>query len=193
MIDFKELEEKYVKCSHFKRREIIISEMDALAKTGLSCQSCEGFCCTFSYNSMQVTPLEALDTYSFLKNNNMINEELIESLKSCIKAYRLDVEISLGKSGEFRRHYTCPFYNAGPKGCSISRKSKPYGCLGFNALEENVSVEGKCTSNLEVLRKREQVLDEKAINDEVKSILGLYWDKKNYPVAVLNLIEIFKQ
>jgi len=189
MIEFKVLDEKYVETQHQERRAPINSEMKTLAENGKNCFNCEGFCCTFSYNSMQVTPLEALDAYSYLRKKNRIDEELIDCLRKCIKSFRLDVEISVGRMGELRRNYTCPFFNSGPKGCGISREYKPYGCLGFNPLEENVSTEGKCTSNIAILEKRESICDEKVLNEELREKLSLYWDKKNFPMALLSLIE----
>lgn len=175
------------------RRSGVISTMDEFVREGKNCYSCEGYCCTFAYNSMQVTPIEALDAYDFLLKNNRINDELIESLDKCIKEFRLDNEIVLGGGRELRRQYTCPFFNAGPKGCSIEPESKPYGCLAFNPLESNVKVEGKCTSYIEVLEAREtDSFGEESMNLIIKEKLNLYWDKKNFPMALKHLINLFE-
>lgn len=179
--------------SNIQRRKPVLDNMYGLIKEGKDCFSCDGKCCTFAYNSMQVTPIEALDAYYYLQNKDLISEELINRLKACIKEYRLDHEIMMGRGRELRRHYTCPFFNTGPKGCSISPESKPYGCLAFNPLEKSVSVEGKCTSYLSTLEKREsEYLTEDTLNQKLKSELNLYWEKKNFPVALLNLIELLK-
>ena len=189
MSEFNELKQKYVSPHHKERRAPVNAEMSKLIGEGKNCFSCEGLCCTFLYNSMQVTPLEALDAYTYLSKKNRINDSLIKDLKECIKKYRLDIDLNMGRKSELRKHYTCPFFNSGPKGCSISPDYKPYGCLGFNPLEKNVKTEGKCTSYLSILEKRELYFDEESMNMELREKLNLYWDKKNFPMAILILIE----
>jgi Fe-S-cluster containining protein len=192
-MDYDKLREELNISSSTKRRIGVNKTMDEFVQSGKNCFSCQGFCCTVSYNSMQVTPIEALDAYDYLRANNRINDELIQRLDDCIKEYRLDNEIVLGGGRELRRQYTCPFFNAGPKGCSIEPESKPYGCLAFNPLSENVSVEGKCTSYIEVLQERESDnSDEDAMNQVIKEKLSLYWEKKNFPVALKSLIILFR-
>jgi Fe-S-cluster containining protein len=192
-MDYNELKKELKISTSIERRGGVIKAMDEFVKSGKNCFSCQGFCCTFSYNSMQVTPIEALDAYDYLRRNNRINAELITRLNECIKEYRLDHEIVLGGGRELRRQYTCPFFNAGPKGCSIEPESKPYGCLAFNPLSRNVDVEGKCTSYIDVLEKREiDNSDEEAMNQLIKKKLSIYWEKKNFPVALKNLIILFQ-
>lgn len=193
MFKYSELKEKHVDSSHIQRRKIIIDEMDKLFSLGKDCLNCEGHCCTFTYNSMQVTPIEAVDTYVYLRENNLITDQLIKKLEECITSYRLDIEFNMGGRREFRKNYTCPFFNNGPKGCGISRKYKPYGCLGFNALRKGVSEPGSCTSNVELLEKRSLLSLEDKINQELKEGLNLYWDKKSFPVAVLQLIKLYTE
>lgn len=175
------------------RRRLLIDEMNQLKAIKQGCENCPGFCCTYQYNSMQVTPLQALDTYIYLKENNLIDEDLIQRLKDCIKEFRLDKEMMLRRGTTFRRSYTCPFYRHQAKGCSIPPEYKPYGCLGFNALKEAVSTEGECTSNIDLLEKREiEFSSEEALSQEIKEKLGLWWEKQSYPMAVLDLINLLK-
>jgi hypothetical protein len=179
------------KFSNIERREELTELMHELQRTEKNCFSCKGYCCTFEHNSMLVTPIEALDAYRFLKKEKRLNQELITHLKETIQKFRLDNELSIGNGREFRRNYTCPFFNFGPRGCSIEPESKPYGCLGFNALETEVSTQGHCTSNLDVLSARDERCssNESMLSEQVRNELGLYWDKKNLPVALIHLID----
>ncbi len=172
------------------RRSSLINQMHALNDEGKNCSSCKGYCCTYHNNSMQVTPLEAVDAYLYLKENKMINEELILLLEENIKRYRLDVEVPTKGGGALRRYYTCPFYAPGSKGCHLSLEDKPYGCLAFNPLKKSVSEEGNCESNQNLLQKRfDQNIQETEHNEILKSYLGLYWNKRNLPWALLELIK----
>ncbi len=169
-------------------------EMDSLSKASIDCQCCRGFCCTKLYNSMQVTPLEALEVTFFLTTCSEINlDELIDNIEKIIKDYRLDYEVSCGKGGIFRRYYTCPFYKEGAEGCLISFDYKPYGCLSFNPQEKKVSVEGKCYSNIALLKRYEKKFGEyeNIVNDQIKKDLGIYWNKISLPVAVKFLLSVF--
>lgn len=183
---FQELK-PYQQCN--ERRNSVISHMKELSNQHINCQSCIGRCCTFEFNSMQVTPMEAIELYGYLKREGKWDSALLEKN---IQDFRLDKYLSSG-SKSLRRYYTCPFYNQGAKGCSISRKSKPLGCLAYNPNEMNVSAEGKCTSNTELL--------ENTINDHQKMIdfcnefiakeLNLFWKKETIAVALLDLDRIF--
>lgn len=165
-------------------------EMGRLADQGKSCAACPGFCCSNEHNSMQVDPVQALELLSWLEGQNRLDEELGETLDKAIIDFRLDKEFFVGRGREFRRHYTCPFYNGKTKGCTVSRAAKPYGCLGFNPLEEKVAVPGKCASNLKTLIARESRFSsrEQKANDLLKTKLGLYWDKKNLPFALKDML-----
>lgn len=173
------------------RRVKLIDLMNRLENENKNCFSCKGYCCTYEHNSMLVTPIEAWDVYLYLKSQNMITDKLIQRIKNTINEYRLDKELFIGNGREFRRNYTCPFFNMGPKGCSIAPESKPYGCLGFNPLEKGVSFQGKCTSYVEELEQQDLLNkhNDEALNAQVKESLSLYWDKKNLPVAVLEIVD----
>lgn len=172
------------------RRLSLIDAMSELEEQGTDCSKCSGFCCTYYHNSMQVTPLEAIDIINELITNERLTKELIEKLKTNVKKYRLDNEITDGRGRVMRRYYTCPFFNDTQLGCSLGRASKPYGCLAFNATEKNVSTEGKCKSQLELLEKREIEFSDKesALNEHLKSSLKLYWNKKAMPQALLEVM-----
>jgi len=191
--NFKKIKDIYKRSSERSRRELILEHMNAELSKEHNCFKCEGFCCTFLHNSMQVTILEALDVYYYLDQENRINEKLIQDLETCIKSYRLDKEISVGNGRVLRRTYTCPFFNNGPKGCSIDPHFKPYGCLAFNPLEKNVKEEGHCTSNQDVLIDQDkQNINDHLLNTELKNELNLNWDKLSLPLALLNLIKLFQ-
>lgn len=82
---------------------------------------------------MQITESEARDIIVDLEQKGLLNDELIQRLKDCVREYRLDVEIpSFGSRSNLRRTYTCPFYSPGPRGCALSPERKPHGCLAFN-------------------------------------------------------------
>ena len=141
---------------------------------------------------MLVTPIEALELYSFLEGQDRLNDELWSRLDDNIRTYRLDVEFLLGRGRELRKYYTCPFFNEGPKGCSIAPEYKPYGCLGFNPKIQGVCAEGQCGVNEKAHLEREEQCKERedAVNSEMKQQLGLYWDKKPIPVALRELRKI---
>ena len=179
------------KSSPNSRRSNLIVEMKDQISKGQNCYNCVGHCCTFVHNSMQVTPIEAVDAFLFLEQAGRIDKELIAELDSCIKHYRLDYNISLHSNKVMRRYYTCPFYKPGEKGCTLSLSDKPYGCLAFNPLEKNVSTEGKCASNIENLKNREkQSLNECELNKEIQNIFGLNWTKTSLPVALKEIIKL---
>lgn len=174
------------------RRHSINSKMLEINSQGFNCQSCSGMCCTYQNNSMMVDPLQALELVAYLEENNLIEKYKTKILES-IREYRLDREISVGKSKQLRRYYTCPFFMDQSCGCPISTGSKPYGCLAFNPLEKNVSIEGKCSSDIKLLEQRDKYFSEieNLVNNFLKEELELYWDKKNMPVAVIEIIEKF--
>lgn len=174
--------------NHFQRRDLLIQGMKDLADANIHCQGCDGHCCSYQSNSMQITPLETMDLLFFLKNQQRWTEELKQELQSCIQEYRLDKEISTGKNTSFRRTYTCPFYTPGPKGCSIEPQSKPYGCLAFNPQERNAN--GKqCKSLIDLLEQREEQYKEVECdqNQSLQDKYKLWWDKLPIPMALLEL------
>ncbi len=174
-----------------ERRKAVLEPMKEQFAQGMNCANCIGHCCTSLYNSMQVTPLEAIDLYIYLKNENRINEDLVTKLKDCVKTFRLDYVISTGRNSSFRRSYTCPFYEPGAKGCSIDPQYKPYGCLAFNPLKVGVSESGSCTSYIKLLENRESQSEDE-INEKLQGQLGLPWQKESLPIALLKLIELFE-
>ncbi len=174
-----------------ERRRNIVEQMSELNSKGLDCFNCSGMCCTHQYNSMQVDPVQALELLAWLESEGRLNEDLIEDLEEVILEYRLNKDFMIGRNREFRRKYTCPFFMKMTQGCSISRAVKPYGCLAFNPLEKNVSTEGKCASNLDVLIERESrnsEVEDKA-NELISKELGLYWKKKSMPFAIQEIIK----
>lgn len=175
----------------YSRRENIIKAMQDLENEGTDCSKCPGFCCTYYHNSMQVTPLEAIEILIDLIAQKRLNEELVNRLHENANNYRLNVEVTDGRGRVLRRNYTCPFFKDQNLGCSISLESKPYGCLGYNPTKNEVSTEGNCSSNLDQLNARSEVHEEfeSRVNQELKSSFKLYWDKKPITTALLEIIE----
>ena len=176
-----------------ERRKVLIDNMQKLISDKKDCFSCKGHCCTYQNNSMQVTPLEALDAYYYLERKDLISAELVKSLKDSIQKFRLDIEVPTRNGKFLRRYYTCPFFTEGAKGCGLSLEDKPYGCLGFNPKESNVQSEGFCESDQDLLEQNQRNFpEEKKHNETLKNTLDIYWDKRNLPWAILNLIEKFQ-
>lgn len=175
-----------------ERRQSLITEMAGLTDQKIHCFNCSGTCCTFSANSMQITPIEAFEIIISLEIKNEDLSEIKAKLKKIILDYRLDHEIFLGKKKNslLRKTYTCPFFVAGPKGCTIKKDLKPYGCLGFNPRIEDDNG-GQCLSNIELLENREETeRDNEALaNTFLKRELQLEWEKIEIPKAVLILLE----
>lgn len=133
---------------------------------------------------MQMTALETEDLYQYLKTENKWNDELVLKLKECIREFRLDKEISTGKNSNFRRSYTCPFFKHESLGCPLPPEVKPYGCLAFNAMSSGVKDGEDCSSDLELLEKRETE-EEVLENQKLKESKKYYWDKMPIPMALL--------
>lgn len=177
-----------------QRRSVLNSNMQNLLKSEINCFSCSGLCCTFVSNSMQTDPIQTLELYIFLQREKRWNEDLVEELEEVIRNNRLDYEIQTGLGSSFRRTYTCPFYNKGPKGCSIDPEWKPFGCLGFNARTPGASEGSDCSSDLDLLKRRESMYEEaeNVSNRYLIEELKLDWEKLPMPVALLKLDKILK-
>lgn len=176
------------------RRFALIKEMELLEGKTIHCFTCPGTCCTSQANSMQITPIEALEILKGLHIDQLGLSEMSafkERMNQTISSYRLNVEIYTGKknSAALRKNYTCPFFNNASLGCGLSRSTKPYGCLGFNPRTE--ADNGKnCSSNIEILEVREQsfLAKEDSVNTQIKKDLNLSWNKQNIPQALLDVI-----
>ena len=175
-----------------ERRKILIDEMAGLSNSKIHCFNCTGTCCTFSANSMQISPLEAFEIILSLEVTTENILDLKIKLKKNIKDYRLDHEIFLPKKINplLRKTYTCPFFVEGAKGCSIKKELKPYGCLGFNPRIENDNG-SQCLSNIEILKIREDSTNdaEEMANNFLRRELLLDWKKLEIPKAVLIILE----
>lgn len=174
------------------RRSLLITAMADLEGKKVHCMNCSGTCCTFVANSMQITPLESLEILEGLNLSKEQADELIAKLKETILHYRLDQELSTGKKGisTLRRTYTCPFFTPGPKGCSLSRSIKPYGCLAFNPKIEDDNGSA-CASDIPLLelRENENVSFETEANKKISEAYKLSWSKMDLPRALLYFLE----
>ncbi len=151
------------------RRQPLLDAMESAKNSGIHCGSCEGTCCTYAANSMQIDETQALEMKRWLEAQGRWNDQLFEKLKECVDEFRLDREIS---NVRIRRSYTCPFYTGAKLGCSIAPEVKPYGCLAFNPRVGGLTHGGNCSSNRELL---EQTGDQPA------------GEKRPIPVALLLL------
>jgi Fe-S-cluster containining protein len=170
-----------------ERRDSLNEQMSIFETQNLSCRKCIGNCCTFTSNSMMITPIEAFDILSFLmKSKDFRQGDLIESLQETINEFRLDQN-----STGIRKTYTCPFYTGESKGCTISKHSKPYGCLAFLPSETNIKKGTSCLSKIDSLVSREKVFGKKEnlTNELLISELNLSWKKLSIPEAVLDIIK----
>ena len=173
------------------RRGPLLEQMRNLEEVGIDCSNCTGRCCTFEANSVQTTPMETADIYFGLLEKGKINEDLVNRLETVIRSYRLDREVpGNAKRNYIRRTYTCPFFKHESLGCDLSLKIKPYGCLGFNALEKGIKDGENCSSDQELLLERENKSSqvESSVNLKLKEALNLEWDKRPMPVALLEFI-----
>jgi len=174
--------------SAYRRRKIILDFMADLDGKQVNCSSCEGTCCTFQANSMQITPLEVIEILAYLRESNQMNDSLKDKLKSCVLEYRLDIEIPTSRGRAFRKTYTCPFFTEGPRGCSLPKEVNPYGCLGFNPKNKGAKG-GTCglKEDLAEFREIKFATFENDENQRLKEKYKLCWDKLNIPQALLSL------
>ncbi len=169
------------------RRAPLLAAMTGLEERGVSCASCKGTCCTFVANSMQITPLEAVDLYLHLDDTREFTAALTARLDEAVARFALDRPAAGdGRRAFSRRRYTCPFFGAKALGCPLPRAAKPYGCLAFNARSAGVGDGEDCASDTATLAGRESA-PEDALNAALKAELGLGWDKESIPVALLAL------
>ena len=167
-------------------KTLMADQIDA----GIHCHQCVGTCCTFVANSMQVTPLEAIDLLAHLVDTGRWHQATVSELESNIRRFRLNTPPpGDGKRSFSRRRYTCPFYAGQARGCTISRDAKPYGCLAFNPFSPHQTNGGDCGSQEDALAPLDSP-ELEAVNTALKTTLSLDWDKKPIPTALLDLIPL---
>ncbi len=136
---------------------------------------------------MQITPAEAQDLLRYLQDEGRWDEPLREKLRATVREYRLDQPLPSDGVRVFgRRTYTCPFYQEGPRGCSIAPESKPFGCLAFNPTVGNEQDGSSCKSDQQSL-KLVETATEKMRNQTIAEQLNLTWDKLPLPLAILEI------
>lgn len=175
----------YQTSSSLLRRKNLLEEMKLLKQREINCYSCTGLCCTYRKNSMRITPVEAIDIISYLKENKRWTKGLVEDLQNTISSYRLDSTLMVG-TRTMRRTYTCTFFK--DSRCTLGLEVKPYGCLAFNAREVGEKEGLSCRSDQEALIKRESLdPQEELINQNICERLKLSWRKESIPVALLEV------
>jgi len=170
--------------SSAERRAAVREHMQALIDVGNHCGACSGPCCTFRHNTMQITPLEAIDIVRHLYETGRHTEAMHSRLVASVERYDLAALPGDGRRA-LRKSYTCPFFTLGPRGCSIDPDHKPPGCLAFNPVRPGVTEGGDCASNLAVLERRQSTYA--GFEDARNEALGFAWSKAPIPVAVLAL------
>lgn len=170
-----------------ERREIFDSFMSLEEARGVSCITCKGTCCTYTANSMQITPLEALDIINYLLDYEPLLEVVLEEIHSSIKEFRLDKIFFASMRTSMRRYYTCPFYREGYKGCKLTRSARPYGCLSFNPRLKGIKEGGECFSNWSLLEDAFNSSQFEDLNQKLKKELKLDWVKLPIPVAIIEI------
>ncbi len=167
-------------------RSLLVEKMSSLEKSGIDCRNCPGHCCTQKRNSMQVTLAEGLELYLDLYNKKLLNDDLREKLKKTIIDARLDNVIYV-KGKALRRNYTCPLFELKGFGCPLSRNSKPFGCLGYNANAKN-EVEGEsCRSEVELLEETDKnfSIEIEQMSQQISQLTRLPNEKQSIPQAIL--------
>lgn len=173
------------------RREILIERMAELEGQGMGCIGCPGTCCTYEANSMMVTPLEAFELMTYLKEKALNTEDLKNKILDTIKKYRLEHPSGNGRRSYLRKTYTCPFFNHQELGCPLPRDIKPYGCLAFDSHHVELKASEHCYSEKDILEKRDGLHpEEKELNDSLKKKFNLYWEKTPLPNALIELWDL---
>lgn len=183
----------YAVASRRTRRAPLLAAMQVCQSAGYTCTGCRGVCCTAIANSMQLTPLEALDLYLWLVEVGRWNADLVQHLQEHTARYGLDrPPLGDGRRVFSRRHYTCPFFVGGGQGCSVSRQAKPYGCLAFNARAAGVREGENCGSDQPLLAERELIDSQEVLmNSTLARVLKLDWEKRPLPTALLAIGKLF--
>lgn len=168
-----------------KFREKLIAQMNSLDQNNINCEKCSGICCTVARNSMQVTPIEALNLYFEVKSKIKDQNSFWIKNQDAILQFGLDREIYV-KNQLLRKNYTCPLFKFESWGCPIDARLKPLGCLGYNALDVNVKEGENCSSDISLLEdvEKNNHLEWNEKNKALKKILNLDFDKLPIPRAL---------
>jgi hypothetical protein len=172
----KELKEIILESRKFRSK--LVLNMHDLESKNITCQNCSGVCCTKERNSMQVTPVEALDLYFYLMENTKDKNELWIRVEDAIKSFGLDREIIV-KGKVLRKNYTCPLFKFESWGCPIEAHLKPFGCLGYNAKGSSVLNGENCESDLDLLKKVDKEIEQDL--DKMNQVVQAYF-KFHYKV-----------
>jgi len=182
---YQKLKNNPVILNYKNRRQLITMEMKSLNQKGINCNNCQGNCCTFQSNSMQIDPLETFEIIKFLEENRKIDHKFEDMLKQNIEEFRLN------SFQYIRKTYTCPFFNHTHNGCLIGKYHKPYGCLAFNPTEKVIDKGSTCRSKQSILKNRNKIFNksEQAFIQQIKKEIALSWDKLPIPLALLDMIQ----
>lgn len=170
------------------RRRVLLDSMRALGERKIDCSGCSGVCCTFVANSMQITPIEALDILADLTARGEMNEARLEEWRILVERHGLDRPApGDGQRELVRRRYTCSFFAGGKLGCTLTPEFKPYGCLAFKPRSAGVWEGKDCGVDGDGLARRD--IDEAGHLPLGESLAAALADlaKGPIPAALLNL------
>jgi hypothetical protein len=136
---------------------------------------------------MMVTPVEAVELMTWLKENSWLTDELKSKLQNTVTQYRLDHPAGNGRRSFIRRTYTCPFFNHAELGCPLPREVKPYGCLAFNSHHSEEKADENCFSDIILLQNQDASLNDVNSNEELRQKYQLFWEKTPLPLALIDL------
>lgn len=170
------------------RRAALIDLVKENEEIGNDCSRCSGECCTFTSNSMAITPVEALDLFFFLKENNLLNKALRNKLQETVKSYRLDQFIEMGKGDYVKRTYTCPFFSQ--RGCEIGLVDKPYGCIAFNPNQPFQEEGGDCSHSGSVSDSFSPSEKERSLNQTLVKSFAFPYPKLPIPLGLLKVWKV---
>ena len=138
-------------------------------------------------NSVQLTPLEALDALHDLRRKGLWTEELVARLKTSVARGGLDRPVpSDGRREYLRRRYLCPLFLHKSFGCPLTNEAKPYGCLAFNPTRAGVRDGEACSTDRPLLEQREETSQDEAKEQAaLRARLTFDWEKRPLPVALL--------
>ncbi len=137
---------------------------------------------------MLLTPLEAFELISYLKDEHLLTDDLKVKLNEAVSSYRLEPKYKNARRSYLRKTYTCPFFGHMELGCPLPRPIKPYGCLAFDSHHAELKASEYCYSEKELLQQREELHpEENEMNQELVKRFDLEWEKSPIPNALLEL------
>src|SRR5262245_4626762 len=107
-----------------QRRIELIEHVRSVQREVRTCEGC-GLCCTETYNSVRILPVEARRIADHLASLPTTRRAALDArILESIRRFRLEPRVE-------RQPYTCPFLEADFT-CALPFDVKPVACLAFN-------------------------------------------------------------